>query len=107
MSRPVGNPQIGQWYQRWDTDELFQVTGLDEEADTIELQDFHGDLSEVELESWRLLPLTLAEPPQPYIGQMDDSGRDDAGAAGEYGDDGWGVPPQSQEQILERWERRA
>lgn len=85
MSRR-GNPQIGQWYQRGDTDDLFQVTGLDEKSGTIELQDFNGDLSEIELESWRLLPLTLAEPPQNYSGLTDDAGNDDGGPAGEFAD---------------------
>lgn len=107
MSRPVGNPRIGQWYLRSDTDELFQVTALDEESGTIELQNFDGDLGEIKLQSWHLLPLTLAEPPQYYRALMDDARVDDTGPATENGDDGWGAPLQSQEQILEQWERSA
>ncbi len=105
MGRFVGNPQIGNWYQRWDTDDMFQVTGLDEEAGTIAFQDFNGDLSEIDRDSWRVLPLTLAQPPQQHRGPMDDLGMDDAGPAGAYGDDGSGPRLQCQEQILQRWDR--
>lgn len=105
MGRLVGNPQIGNWYQRWDTDELFQVTGLDEEADTISFQVFNGDLSEIERESRRALPVTLAQPPQQHRGPMDDVGMDDAGPVGECGDDGRGARLQYKEQILHRWDK--
>jgi hypothetical protein len=103
MSRPVGNPQSGQWYLRWDTRELFQVTGLDEQSGTIELQNFDGDLSEIELASWHLLPLALAEPPQ--FNCLTEEAGDDTGSEWDSRDDGCGAPRHSRAQVLEQWER--
>jgi hypothetical protein len=61
MSGVIGQPQVGQWYQRRDNSELFQVTGIDEHARTVEIQAFDGSIDEVDLETWRVLPLELAE----------------------------------------------
>ena len=49
----MSKAEIGQWYQHLDKDELFLVTGVDDESGTIELQYFGGDLDEIDLDSWR------------------------------------------------------
>ena len=106
MGRQVGNPQIGQWYLRWDSGELFQVTGLDEESGTVELQSFDGDLNEIELDSWRHLPLARAEPTQ-FAFPIDEGGAEYDGYSWDASEDGHGIVPHSQEQILEQWDRGA
>jgi hypothetical protein len=75
----VGSARIGQWYVRSDKGESFQVTGLDEESGTIEIQTFDGDLDEVDADNWRALPLELAEPPEDWTGPVDDVEVDDLG----------------------------
>lgn len=93
MSRAVGNPRVGQWYLGLDSGELFQVTGFDQESDTIELQTFDGDLNEIELDTWRLLPLALAQPPQDWSGPADDANTDDFRfSAGKTSEEGWTAP---------------
>lgn len=79
MSNEAANPLVGQWYQRADKGEIFQVTGIDEESGTIEVQTFDGDLDEIDAESWRALPLTLAEQPEDWTGPVDDVEVDDLG----------------------------
>ena len=71
MNTHVGNARIGQWYQRWDKGEIFQVTGVDEVSGTIEIQSFGGDIDELDELTWRALPLTLAEPPEDWSGPVD------------------------------------
>jgi hypothetical protein len=61
MSNLMGEPEIGQWYERTDTGDIFQVTGIDDYSQTIETQARDGDIGEMEEEIWRALPLRPAE----------------------------------------------
>jgi len=79
MNQNVGLARIGQWYLRSDKGQVFQVTGLDAKARTIEIQSFDGDLDEIDEESWSALPLELAEPPEDWTGPVDDVEVDDLG----------------------------
>jgi hypothetical protein len=79
MNNGVGRPRIGQWYSRWDKGEMFQVTGRDSRARTVEIQTFDGDLDEVDEEAWTTLPLSFAEPPEDWTGPVDDVETDDLG----------------------------
>jgi hypothetical protein len=79
MITNVGRARIGQWYTRCDKGEIFQVTGCDEGAETVEIQTFGGDLDELDFETWAALPLRFAEPPEDWTGPVDDVERDDLG----------------------------
>jgi len=79
MNRSVGGAQVGQWYLRLDKGEIFQVTGCDDESRTIEIQNFDGDLDEIDEDAWAALPLGLAEPPEDWTGPVDDVELDDLG----------------------------
>lgn len=79
MNRGVGSARVGQWYLRWDKGEIFQVTACDARAGTVEIQTFDGDLDQIDDETWRSLPLGLAEPPEDWTGPIDDVERDDLG----------------------------
>jgi hypothetical protein len=77
MSSTVGDPQIGQWYERLDNGAVFQVTGVDESGMTIELQAIDGDLDEVDPETWAAMPLELRGAPEDWVGPIDDMEADD------------------------------
>ena len=79
MNSGVGRARIGQWYTRWDKGEIFQVTGYDQSSRTIEIQTFDGDLDEIDVETWQVMPLGFAEPPEDWTGPVDDVERDDLG----------------------------
>lgn len=66
MSNAVREPEIGQWYERTDTGEVFQVTGIDEDARTIEIQVSDGDIGEMEQDMWVAMPLETAELPEDW-----------------------------------------
>jgi Family of unknown function (DUF6763) len=71
------DPIIDQWYQRGDTQEKFVVTAYDERAGTIEIQTAAGDLDELDLETWRSLPLVLAEQSQDWTESIDNEPAND------------------------------
>lgn len=108
MTNGVGSARVGQWYLRWDKGEIFQVAGYDEQARTIEIQTFDGDLDEIDEETWRVLPLGLAEPPEDWTGPVDDVERDDLGYSetGMRGAD-WAEPLESFRPAGEAWEETA
>lgn len=78
MKIDVGGPRIGQWYTHLDKGEPFLVTGYDEKSRTIETQAINGDLDEIDEETWSVLPLELAEPPEDWTEATDDADADDA-----------------------------
>ncbi len=105
MNAEAGPARVGQWYSRSDKGEIFQVTGLDEKANTIEVQTFDGDVDEIDQETWDLLPLSLAEQPEDWTGPVDDVEVDDLG----YSDtqmsvEDWQAPLQSLRVEAEVWE---
>jgi hypothetical protein len=48
VSSAVTHPEIGHWYERTNSGEIFQITGIDENAKTIELQAFDGAIDEID-----------------------------------------------------------
>lgn len=79
MNPAVGSAQIGQWYRRADKGELFQVIACDDQTHTIEIQNFDGDIDEIDEATWSTLPVALAEPPEDWTGPVDDVEFDDLG----------------------------
>lgn len=75
----VGRARIGQWYAHRDKGETFQVIGLDEDSQTVEVQTFDGDLDEIDQETWSALPLAFAAQPEDWTGPVDDVEREDLG----------------------------
>jgi hypothetical protein len=71
MNSTVGNPEIGQWYERTDIANVFQVTGLDEADGTIETQSSDGDVGEIEARIWSGLPLERAQPLDDGLGPLE------------------------------------
>jgi len=71
MNERVGAARIGQWYRHLDKGEMFVVTGLDARSDAVEIQNFDGDLDEIEGNVWNALPLELVETPEDETGPLD------------------------------------
>jgi hypothetical protein len=105
MNKDVGHAQIGQWYLHRDKGEIFQVIGRDEAARTIEIQTFGGDLDEIDEETWGVLPLGLAEPPEDWTGPVDDVERDDLGySETDMRGADWAEPLGSHRPLPETWQ---
>lgn len=63
-------PVIGQWFSR-PNGTLFEVVAVDEEAGTVELQQFDGTIDEVELDAWPDLLLVEVSAPEDWSGSVD------------------------------------
>ncbi|MBS1199555.1 MAG: hypothetical protein H6R27_233 [Proteobacteria bacterium] len=72
-------PVVGLWYNHLDKGDLFQVVALDEQSGTIEIQEFDGDLDEIDLEEWRQMNIEAAAPPEDWTGPVDELEPDDRG----------------------------
>ena len=84
-------PEVGLWYAHRDKGQMFQVVAIDEHAGVIDIQDLDGDVDEIEIDSWRAMPLDRAEPPENSSGAVDDVEADDLGFGSDSESDGRGL----------------
>jgi hypothetical protein len=70
-------PEVGAWYQTPQGDYL-EVVAYDPDEGTIEIQHYDGAVEEFDEDSWQLLALRGASPPEDWSGSLD-LGRDDYG----------------------------
>lgn len=71
--------QPNQWYAHLDKGQHFLVVGIDDDAGTVEVQHFDGDVEEFSLDEWRELDIELSEEPENWAGPFDIAERDDLG----------------------------
>lgn len=73
------DPILGNWYQHLDKGQLFRVVAIDEDNEVIEIQNFDGDVDEIEIPQWQDLEIELAEEPENFSGPFDVGELDDYG----------------------------
>ena len=73
------DPIIGNWYRNQETGNDFEVVALDEDAQTIEIQYFDGELEELDLDAWYELAIESIEEPEDWSGPFDEMESDDLG----------------------------
>ena len=73
------DPIVGNWYQNLDTQSQFEVVAFDEDAQTVEIQYFDGEVEEIDLDSWYEMVLEPIEPPEDWSGPFDEIDPDDLG----------------------------
>lgn len=85
------DPIVDNWYQHLDKGQKFKIVALDEDAGTVEIQHFDGDLEEIDLEAWYRLDVELIEEPEDWTGPLDDPEHDSLGSYSENGmsDEDW------------------
>ena len=71
-------PVIGHWFRR-PNGTVFEVVALDEEAATVEIQQFDGTVDEYDLEAWPELLLIEVSAPEDWSGSVDMDPEDYAG----------------------------
>ena len=71
------DPIVGNWYQRLDKGQEFQVVAVDEETGLVEMQHFDGDLEEMDLDTWCELEILPIEEPENWSGPVDVGEMDD------------------------------
>jgi hypothetical protein len=73
------DPRVEQWYVLRGKGQSFCVTAIDEQARTVEVQHFDGDIEEFTFDEWRALNVEPGEEPENWSGALDISERDDFG----------------------------
>ena len=51
------DPIVGNWYKNVEEEKEFEVVAMDEDAQTVEIQYFEGEVEEIDLDSWYELVL--------------------------------------------------
>jgi hypothetical protein len=72
-------PIPGQWYAHLIKGQQFFVSAIDEDAATVEIQHFDGDLEEATFEEWRQFDIELSVAPESWAGALDVGELDDLG----------------------------
>ena len=85
------DPIIGNWYRNQETNNDFEVVALDEDAQTIEIQYFDGEVEELDLDAWYEQPIEAIETPEDWSGPFDELETDDLGYEEELEEDAEGV----------------
>jgi hypothetical protein len=70
-------PRVGEWYQRSDKGEPFQVVSVDAASGAVQTQSFDGELDSIEAEDWNQLSLEVAAAPEDWTGALGDVEPDD------------------------------
>ena len=73
------DPLVNEWYRYPQKSQMFQVTAIDEDNGTVEIQYFDGNLDEFELDTWYAMEVERIEEPEDWTGPMDNIERDDLG----------------------------
>ena len=74
-------PIIGQWYMHHDKGQLFSVVAIDNAAGTVEIQDFDGNLDEVDVKSWYEMHIEPCATPEDWTAPIDTFAADELDAA--------------------------
>lgn len=71
-------PLVDQWYEDEHGNKLL-VVAVDEDDETVEIQDFEGEVEEVDLAAWYEKDVEPVAPPEDWTGPFDDLVADDLG----------------------------
>jgi hypothetical protein len=87
------DPIIAQWYHYPQKSEKFQVTAIDEQSDSVEIQYFDGNIDEFELTTWYTLEIEPIETPEDWTGPLNNIEKDDLTPIGtEMQHEDWDAP---------------
>lgn len=80
MTHDTGlSPVVGQWYQRADRAQPFQVVAVDEDDETVDVEYFDGTVDEWPLAHWHALDIEPTGAPPDASGALDDGGDESEG----------------------------
>ena len=73
------DPIESNWYNHLDKGQRFCVIAVDEDASTVEIQYFDGQIEEIDFDSWYELDIEPSEAPENWFGAVDVEEKDDLG----------------------------
>lgn len=72
-------PIADNWYCHLDKGQRFLVVAVDETEEKVEIQDFDGNIDEIDLEDWYQMDIERCEAPENWGGPLDIDNVDDYG----------------------------
>jgi hypothetical protein len=96
-------PIVGDWYRDRESEEKFEVTALDEDEGSIEVQYLDGEIAEFSTDDWSNLSLARTAPPEDWSGALEQVEDGDGGYDPESFDPPTGQRPLSgfeQDEVL-------
>jgi hypothetical protein len=72
-------PEPGEWYRDTLSGNVFQVVGVDEEEQSVDVQFADGAVEEFAMDDWDALTLERCEQPEDWAGPFDDLEADEIG----------------------------
>ena len=87
--RTAPEPSIGNWYLDRLSEEEFEVVGVDEENDGVEIQYFDGTISELNRDDWNSRFLIPIEAPEDWTGPLEPMEEGDVN----YDQESYELPP--------------
>lgn len=73
------DPIVDNWYAHLDKGQRFKVVALDKESALVEVQNFDGDIEEINFSAWYELEIEFSEEPDNWSGAVDVAETDDLG----------------------------
>lgn len=71
-------PDVGDWYVNEEGDR-FEIVAVDDDAQTIDIQYFGGEVDELDYETWDAMLMEQIAAPEDWSGPFDDLEADDMG----------------------------
>ena len=78
------DPVVGNWYETLDKGDKFEIVAVDEDAGTVDIQYYDGDIEEMDIDAWYELDIELSEQPDDWNGPYDE---DDEAAEDDWDED--------------------
>ena len=76
MSRDY-EPEPGQWYEDLDHEDTFRVLSVDPDEALVRIQWLDGEVEDLDVDEWNELDLELAEEPEGWVDEDEDSDEED------------------------------
>ncbi len=82
-------PVVGDWYQRLDKGQKFQVVAVSEDDGVVQMQHFDGDMEEVDIDAWYEMDLKPIALPEDWTGPIDEMETEDLGSETKMSNKEW------------------
>lgn len=100
------DPIVGNWYQRLDQEQKFEVVAIDEDEGVVEIQYFDGELEGIDLDTWHDLELEPMEPPEDWTGPLDNvNDEEEAEVPADWSAGEWHDEEEGREYDDEAWDK--
>lgn len=103
----MADPIVGMWYKHFDQGQEFEVVAVDEDAGTVEIQYYDGNVDELDFQTWYQSSIDPIEAPEDQSAPMDNVEPDDLEYSETSLPESWEEASEGVKNPKERWDRMA